>query len=53
MTFLVSILFLIAIILYDELKTQKAKKRADSESRKRIEQFNKYMEELKNIQNSK
>lgn len=53
MTFLISVLFLVAIVLYDKHKTQQAKKRADSESRKRIAQFNNYMKKLKNIQGDK
>lgn len=53
MTFLISVLFLVAIVLYDKRKTQQAKKRADSESRKRIAQFNNYMKKLKNIQGDK
>ena len=53
MTLFASILFLLTIILYDEYKIHREKKRVESESQKRIKEFNSYMERLKEIQNSK
>lgn len=53
MTLFTSILFLLTIILYDEYKIHLEKKRVESESQKRIKEFNNYMERLKEIQNSK
>ena len=53
MTLFASILFLLTIILYDEYKIHREKKRVAPESQKRIKEFNNYMERLKEIQNSK
>lgn len=53
MTLFASILFLLAIILYDEYKIHQEKKRVEPESRKRIKEFNNYMQRLKEIQNGK
>lgn len=53
MTLFASILFLLAIILFDEYKIHREKKRVAPESQKRIKEFNNYMERLKEIQNSK
>lgn len=53
MALFVSILFLLSIILYDEYKIHREKKRVVPESQKRIKEFNGYMERLKEIQNSK
>ena len=53
MTLFESILFLLAIILFDEYKIHREKKRVAPESKKRIKKFNSYVEKLKEIQNSK
>lgn len=53
MTLFASILFLLTIILYDEYKIHREKKRVEAESRKRIKKFNSYMKKLKEIQHSK
>lgn len=53
MTLFASILFLLAIILFDEYKIHREKKKVAPESQKRIKKFNSYVEKLKEIQNSK
>lgn len=53
MTLFASILFLLVIILFDEYKIHREKKRVAPESQKRIKELNSYMKKLKEIQNSK
>lgn len=51
MTLLASIIFLAVIILYDEYKICREKKRIAPESQKRIKEFNAQMKKLEELRN--
>ncbi len=49
MSFIASFLFLAIIILHDEYKIYREKKRVAPESQKRIRQFNSYMKKVEEL----
>lgn len=48
MALFASVLFLVVIILYDEVNIYQEKKKVEPESRKRMAEFNKHFEQLRN-----
>ena len=49
MTHITSLLFLVALIIYDQYKISRTKKKAAPESQKRIAEFNKQMQRLNEL----